>query len=159
MVINNLFRSLFLQIQVDPYLEDALCSNCSLRQGPYFCREMSCFKYYCRSCWDSERKYHHLSAVCLQKFVCNTMYFFFPSQMLWKQWGITNQLCETVETIRLLPEPPIIPIIIIMVVILNNTQPLTKKLVKLHYYPKFLLLIPVALKIISKKKLKTCFTC
>ena len=57
---NNLFRSLFLQIQVDPYLEDALCSNCSLRQGPYFCREMSCFKYYCRSCWDSERKYHNL---------------------------------------------------------------------------------------------------
>lgn len=42
------------KIQVDPYLEDALCSNCSLRQGPYFCREMSCFKYYCRSCWDSE---------------------------------------------------------------------------------------------------------
>ena len=54
------FINLFLQIQVDPYLEDALCSNCSLRQGPYFCREMSCFKYYCRSCWDSERKYHNL---------------------------------------------------------------------------------------------------
>ena len=46
------------KIQVDPYLEeDALCSNCSLQQGLYFCREMSCFKYYCRSCWDSERKY------------------------------------------------------------------------------------------------------
>jgi len=42
------------KIQVDPYLEDALCSHCSLRQGPYFCRDILCFKYYCRSCWDSE---------------------------------------------------------------------------------------------------------
>ena len=26
------------KVQVDPYLEDALCSNCLLKQGPYFCR-------------------------------------------------------------------------------------------------------------------------
>ena len=26
------------RVQVDPYLEDALCSNCLLKQGPYFCR-------------------------------------------------------------------------------------------------------------------------
>ena len=26
------------KVQVDPYLEDALCSCCFLRQGPYFCR-------------------------------------------------------------------------------------------------------------------------
>ncbi len=32
------------KIQVDPYLEDALCSTCGLKQGPYFCREVSCFK-------------------------------------------------------------------------------------------------------------------
>ena len=25
-------------LQVDPYLEDALCSTCLLKQGPYFCR-------------------------------------------------------------------------------------------------------------------------
>lgn len=34
------------KIQVDPYLEDALCSKCELQQGPYFCREMICFRYY-----------------------------------------------------------------------------------------------------------------
>ena len=26
------------KVQVDPYLEDALCSSCLLKQGPYFCR-------------------------------------------------------------------------------------------------------------------------
>ena len=26
------------KVQVDPYLEDALCSLCLLKQGPYFCR-------------------------------------------------------------------------------------------------------------------------
>ena len=33
--------SLLSQVQVDPYLEDALCSCCLLRQGPYFCRCMA----------------------------------------------------------------------------------------------------------------------
>eukprot|EP00092_Neocalanus_flemingeri_P012941 GFUD01013940.1.p1 GENE.GFUD01013940.1~~GFUD01013940.1.p1 ORF type:complete len:464 (-),score=93.01 GFUD01013940.1:742-2133(-) len=40
------------KVQVDPYLEDALCSSCLLKQGPYFCRDLSCFKYYCRYCWE-----------------------------------------------------------------------------------------------------------
>jgi len=40
------------KVQVDPYLEDALCSNCCLRSGPYFCRDLSCFKYFCRYCWE-----------------------------------------------------------------------------------------------------------
>jgi len=40
------------KVQVDPYLEDALCSVCLLKQGPYFCRDLSCFKYYCRYCWE-----------------------------------------------------------------------------------------------------------
>ncbi|XP_014252518.1 cytoplasmic polyadenylation element-binding protein 1 isoform X2 [Cimex lectularius] len=39
------------KVQVDPYLEDSQCSSCSLQQGPYFCREMVCFRYYCRGCW------------------------------------------------------------------------------------------------------------
>ena len=26
------------KVQVDPYLGDALCSACLLKQGPYFCR-------------------------------------------------------------------------------------------------------------------------
>ncbi|KAL8609910.1 hypothetical protein ACOMHN_016385 [Nucella lapillus] len=39
------------KIQVDPYLEDAICSLCSIRQGPFFCRDLGCFRYFCRSCW------------------------------------------------------------------------------------------------------------
>ncbi|XP_050085031.1 uncharacterized protein LOC126570934 [Anopheles aquasalis] len=39
------------KLQVDPYLEDALCSVCSVQHGPYFCREIMCFRYFCRSCW------------------------------------------------------------------------------------------------------------
>lgn len=33
------------KVQVDPYLEDALCSMCGVHHGPYYCREMSCFRY------------------------------------------------------------------------------------------------------------------
>ncbi|KFB46690.1 AGAP003080-PB-like protein [Anopheles sinensis] len=39
------------KLQVDPYLEDSLCSTCAVQHGPYFCREIKCFRYYCRSCW------------------------------------------------------------------------------------------------------------
>lgn len=49
------------KIQVDPYLEDALCSHCNLRQGPYYCRDLDCFKYYCRSCWDTQ---HIIDSMC-----------------------------------------------------------------------------------------------
>jgi len=40
------------KIQVDPYLEDAICSLCQIKQGPYFCREDKCFDYFCRGCWE-----------------------------------------------------------------------------------------------------------
>ncbi|XP_049870678.1 cytoplasmic polyadenylation element-binding protein 1-A isoform X2 [Pectinophora gossypiella] len=39
------------KVQVDPYLEDSMCSVCNLHQGPYFCREPICFRYFCHSCW------------------------------------------------------------------------------------------------------------
>ncbi|XP_037093782.1 cytoplasmic polyadenylation element-binding protein 1-B-like [Pollicipes pollicipes] len=39
------------KVQIDPYLEDSLCSVCATQQGPYFCRDLSCFKYFCRVCW------------------------------------------------------------------------------------------------------------
>ncbi|XP_059140492.1 cytoplasmic polyadenylation element-binding protein-like [Physella acuta] len=39
------------KIQVDPYLGDAICSLCNAQQGNYFCRDLLCYKYLCRSCW------------------------------------------------------------------------------------------------------------
>lgn len=32
------------KIQVDPYLEDSICSMCNIQHGPYYCRELLCFK-------------------------------------------------------------------------------------------------------------------
>ncbi|XP_045183747.1 cytoplasmic polyadenylation element-binding protein 1-like isoform X2 [Mercenaria mercenaria] len=39
------------KIQIDPYLEDSICTLCNLQPGPYFCRDLQCFKYFCRTCW------------------------------------------------------------------------------------------------------------
>ncbi|VDN06627.1 unnamed protein product [Thelazia callipaeda] len=39
------------RIQIDPFLDDAKCSGCLYIQGPYFCRELSCFNYFCQQCW------------------------------------------------------------------------------------------------------------
>lgn len=45
------FDPILPQVQIDPYLEDSLCTMCSRVVGPYFCRDFKCFKYFCRSCW------------------------------------------------------------------------------------------------------------
>jgi len=42
------------KVQVDPYLEDATCTVCNLQQGPYFCREWCCFRYFCRTCYQTQ---------------------------------------------------------------------------------------------------------
>lgn len=37
------------KVQIDPYLEDNLCSACNIQHGPYYCRELTCFRYILRS--------------------------------------------------------------------------------------------------------------
>ncbi|XP_077297555.1 polyadenylation element binding protein orb [Arctopsyche grandis] len=49
--INIKTEKFYKKIQVDPYLEDTVCSVCNVQQGPYFCRTYTCFRYFCRSCW------------------------------------------------------------------------------------------------------------
>ncbi|XP_018358755.1 PREDICTED: cytoplasmic polyadenylation element-binding protein 1 isoform X2 [Trachymyrmex cornetzi] len=39
------------KVQVDPYIEESICSICVVQQGHYFCRDVACFRYFCRSCW------------------------------------------------------------------------------------------------------------
>ena len=42
------------KIQIDPYIEnESVCGICKESQSSsIFCRDMTCFRYYCRSCWD-----------------------------------------------------------------------------------------------------------
>lgn len=51
------------KVQIDPYLQDdSLCSMCKILNGPYFCRESYCFRYFCSSCWKiqhSEKLINH----------------------------------------------------------------------------------------------------
>ncbi|KAK5986981.1 RRM domain-containing protein, partial [Trichostrongylus colubriformis] len=41
------------KVQIDPFLEDSWCMVCCENPGPYFCRDRTCFRYYCVSCWQA----------------------------------------------------------------------------------------------------------
>uniref|UniRef100_A0A0K0DLB0 RRM domain-containing protein n=1 Tax=Angiostrongylus cantonensis TaxID=6313 RepID=A0A0K0DLB0_ANGCA len=43
------------KVQIDPFLEDAWCMVCCKAHGPYFCRDRTCFRYYCGACWQASR--------------------------------------------------------------------------------------------------------
>ncbi|XP_043270059.1 cytoplasmic polyadenylation element-binding protein 1-A isoform X2 [Venturia canescens] len=51
------------KVQIDPYIEDSVCSACAVQHGAYFCREPICSRYFCFSCWlwqhASEPMSHH----------------------------------------------------------------------------------------------------
>jgi len=52
------------EIQVKPFLQDSVCAICRVQEGPLFCRDLTCFKYFCRSCWQQQhnsdlKKHHH----------------------------------------------------------------------------------------------------
>lgn len=38
-------------VQVTPQLEDSLCHVCKGEVGPFFCKDFSCYQYYCTLCW------------------------------------------------------------------------------------------------------------
>lgn len=51
------------KVQIDPFLEDSLCMICGECPGPFFCRDRTCFRYYCNSCWQAR---HSIGANCLE---------------------------------------------------------------------------------------------
>ncbi|XP_072838350.1 cytoplasmic polyadenylation element-binding protein 1 isoform X1 [Pogona vitticeps] len=59
------------KVQIDPYLEDAMCQVCRTQPGPFFCRDQVCFKYFCRACWhwkhSMEILHHHRPLMRNQK--------------------------------------------------------------------------------------------
>uniref|UniRef100_A0A158R4Q2 RRM domain-containing protein n=1 Tax=Syphacia muris TaxID=451379 RepID=A0A158R4Q2_9BILA len=40
------------KIQIDPFLEYSKCCLCFAAEGTYFCRNRSCFNYFCGKCWE-----------------------------------------------------------------------------------------------------------
>ncbi|XP_046889506.1 cytoplasmic polyadenylation element-binding protein 1-like [Hypomesus transpacificus] len=52
------------KVQIDPYVEDSVCQRCSRQPGSFFCRDMACFKYYCRTCWHWQ---HSMDVLCCHR--------------------------------------------------------------------------------------------
>ncbi|CAH1720375.1 unnamed protein product [Chironomus riparius] len=40
------------KLQIDPFIQDSLCSSCGFQRGKYFCRDVNCFSYFCCQCWN-----------------------------------------------------------------------------------------------------------
>ncbi|KAA0193272.1 hypothetical protein HAZT_HAZT008378 [Hyalella azteca] len=60
------------KVQIDPYLADSLCQMCGMQQGPYFCRDETCFKYFCRTCWLVTPHHQTPSAGCHKPLMRNS---------------------------------------------------------------------------------------
>lgn len=64
-VKSNLFDQKF---QVNPYLYERECSVCQFQQAPYFCRDVACLNYFCRTCFhekhsDPQLRVHYLKVL------------------------------------------------------------------------------------------------
>uniref|UniRef100_UPI00358F71D4 cytoplasmic polyadenylation element-binding protein 1-B-like n=1 Tax=Myxine glutinosa TaxID=7769 RepID=UPI00358F71D4 len=50
------------KIQIDPYLKYSVCQICCRLPGTFFCREMMCFKYFCKFCWDCHHRLKNINS-------------------------------------------------------------------------------------------------
>ena len=95
------------KVQVDPYLEDTLCSLCSMKQGPYFCRDLTCFNYFCHGCWEVQ----HAGRAQHKPLMRNIRYWTLLHTMLLSVYCIlnclvycTNQCCSLLPKFGSSPE-------------------------------------------------------
>lgn len=53
-------------LQIEPYLKESVCSGCEVRWAAFFCRNQTCFRYFCQECWAlfHQNIYWHKQLVC-----------------------------------------------------------------------------------------------